>query len=153
LRHKRLQKSSASVQDLFKAKCDRMSSKANVLRAYKNLLKMARKLPDSKRRDATYNDIKSEFRRNHDEVDPLRIEEMLLKAQSSLGYLKIVTPKIRTAGQAGITKIVYGSSDGKVSKAVSNWTGNNLDPDQVKRHYRSLNRAGFKNNADAKGIF
>jgi hypothetical protein len=51
---------------------------------------------------------------------------MITKAQSSLGYLKIVTPKKRIVGetQAGRTKMIFGDGDGKVGrKAMSNWTG------------------------------
>ena len=51
---------------------------------------------------------------------------------------------------------MFGSSaDGKTvsRKAVSNWTGKNMDPDAVARHYAGLKRAGFKDNTHAKGGF
>ena len=35
----------------------------------------------------------------------------------------------------------------------SNWDGSNMDPDSVARHNRSLRRAGFRDNAHAKGFF
>ena len=85
-----------------------------------------------------------------------RIYELVKKANSSLGYLKIITPRTQKS-QTGITKIVLNenSNDTKSSyfKPTSNWSGTNLDPCSVKRHQNSLKRAGFKNNADAKGIF
>lgn len=112
------------------------------------------------------------------ENDDEKIKKLIDKAKSSLGYLKIVTPKISnrsTNGQSGVTKIVMGDEDdkftqgklhknilgmanknvyaGSTRKAYSNWTGANMDPDSTARHYRSLRRAGFKDNADAKGIF
>lgn len=80
----------------------------------------------------------------------MKVVKLLEQAQSSLGYLKMVTPK-QPRSQAGVTRIVFGEHDGKVSKAVSNWSGKNLDPDSVKRHYNSLKRAGFRDNTHAKG--
>ncbi len=101
--------------------------------------------------------------------------ELLSKANSSLGYIKMITPKKFNDGQSGFTKIgmklilsyscslltslcnvmccaVFGDAT-KATRAVTNWTGRNMDPDSVKRHHASLRRAGFKGNADAKGIF
>lgn len=56
----------------------------NVLYTYKNLLKMARGLPEAKR-DQSLKSIKEGFRINVGEVDPQRVGEMLTKAQSTLG--------------------------------------------------------------------
>lgn len=56
----------------------------NVLYTYKNLLKMARGLPEAKR-DQSLKSIKEGFRINVGEVDPKRVGEMLTKAQSTLG--------------------------------------------------------------------
>ena len=83
---------------------------------------------------------------------------MINKANSSLGYLKIITPKKRTIqdiSNNGITKITFGKQieNESKSKPISNWSGSNMDPDSMKRHYNSLNRAGFKDNKQAKGIF
>ncbi len=36
-------------------------------------------------------------------------------------------------------------------KPVSNWTGTNMDPDSVKKHYNTLKRAGFRDNKDVMG--
>jgi Complex 1 protein (LYR family) len=58
--------------------------KKNVLYMYKNLLKMAKGLPEAKR-DQSLKSIKEGFRNNVTEVDPQRVEEMLKKAQSTLG--------------------------------------------------------------------
>lgn len=38
-------------------------------------------------------------------------------------------------------------------RVVSSFDGKNLDPESVKRHRQQLKRAGFVNNAHAKGIF
>jgi hypothetical protein len=74
----------------------------------------------------------------------------------------MVTPKRPGGdGAGGKTRIVYkdgeaieGGDPGKRDKAaVSNWTGTNLDPDAVSKHTALLNRAGFRDNAHAKGFF
>jgi len=83
---------------------------------------------------------------------------LLQKADSSLGYLKIITPRSNLKGQTGATKIVGKSpfeamtaSDKAGFRPVTNWTGKNLDPDSVRRHQNNLKRAGFKDNLQAKG--
>lgn len=121
------------------------------------MMKVARLLqPQNKRHDAIER-IRKEFRKNKSESIEENIDKMLEKAQSSLSYLKIITPKglLKSNTQAGVTKIVFGdnneSSTGR--KAVSNWTGSNMDPDSVSKHYQNLNRAGFRDNSHAKGLF
>lgn len=121
--------------------------------AYKNMLKLARQMPQSTRSD-TVSKIRQEFRKNASESDPEIVKKLLHQANSSLSYLKIVTPRNAIKDQSGHTRIIFKNSvDAGISgsKAVSNWTGKNLDPDAVKRHYNGLKRAGFRNNADVKG--
>jgi hypothetical protein len=80
-------------------------------------------LPTAKR-EQSIRTIKGDFRSNLNESDPIRVMEMLVKANSTLGYLKIVTPKI-SKNQQGSTTMVFGTVDGvtKTSKPVTNWTG------------------------------
>ena len=125
---------------------------SNTLVLYRNLLKYARTLPIAKRESGLLQ-IKEGFRAGQDASDPSKIQEMLTKANSTLGYLKIITPRSpKDHQQAGRTRTFFGD-DVKRSRAVSNWTGSNMDPDSVRRHENSLKRAGFKNNADMKGFF
>lgn len=126
---------------------------SNALSLYRNLLKLARNLPATKR-VGSIEQIKEGFRNGKNISDPKEIHAMLEKASSTIGYLKIVTPRSPlTHVQSGKTKTVFGEEGFKRGRAVSNWTGSNMDPDSVRRHQRSLERAGFKNNADMKGIF
>jgi hypothetical protein len=127
----------------------------NVLNAYRKLLTLAKLMPNKDKRFEAVLRIRKEFRANSGETSRDEIEEMLKKANSSLGFLKIMTPK-RSFGekQSGTTTMVFGKNkDGTTKKAMSNWHGGNLDPDSVKRHYDGLKRAGFRDNAHAKGIF
>lgn len=96
------------------------------------------------------------------------------KASSTLGYLKMVTPKRRIGsaadassgdseeggtGTGGRTYLVYKDGEGRVSEeamrrekaAYSNWDGSNMDPDAVRRHQHQLSRMGFRDNTHAKG--
>lgn len=123
------------------------------LHIYKSLLKVAKGMPAEKRAKAI-KQIREEFQRNKLEDNSDRIKLLLEKANSSLGYLKIVTPRrFEDKAQEGYTRIVFGEDKPRPGRAVSNWTGTNMDPDSVDRHYRSLKRAGFQNNAHAKGVF
>lgn len=124
-----------------------------VFSVYRNLIRYAKNLSTSQQKIETLAKIKSEFRLHRNEQNVEKIQEMIKKAESSLSYLKIITPK-RFGGQQGYTKITFGENkiqDG--GRAVSNWTGNNMDPDSVKRHYVGLKRAGFRDNSHAKGYF
>lgn len=119
---------------------------------YRRLLKSAKSLPLDKRHESV-NQIRIAFRDSSGETDPEKIRKLLEHAQSSLGYLKIVTPKRAGGTQTGVTKIVFGNKSAPQGKAVSNWTGSNMDPDSVRRHYQTLKRAGFRDNNHAKGGF
>ncbi len=127
-----------------------MASTSHTIYVYKHLLRMAKGMP-AKDRSKTVQQIKEEFRKNVAETDPYKITAMLDKANSTLGYIKIVSPKrFEAREQQGTTKIVFGEAK-KQNKAMTNWTGKNMDPDSVKHHHRNLNRAGFKSNAHVKG--
>lgn len=81
---------------------------------------------------------------------------------STLGYLRISTPKRKGSHQLTESEKEKLKEDAKKEsekagpikfRPTSNWTGNNMDPDSVSRHYRSLKRAGFSDNNHAKGFF
>lgn len=92
-----------------------------------------------------------------------RVAELLRVASSKLGYLKIVTPHRAGSSSASTTSSSgsgggrYISRDGKLIRIdqaedvgahmekakYSNWTGGNLDPDDVARHQRNLRRFQF----------
>jgi hypothetical protein len=127
---------------------------SNTLSVYRNLLKLARSLPAATR-DGSIAQIREGFKTGKGLSDPSEVQKMLEKANSTLGYLKIVTPKsAQNKVQEGKVTFVFGDKDPlRPDRAVSNWTGSNMDPDSVKRHNQSLKRAGFKSNSDMKGIF
>ena len=109
--------------------------------------------PEKKRLDALHS-IRSQFREHAGEEDKDKVAELLTKANSSLGYIKMISPKTRGIGseqQSGRTRITFGGSGEKKGKVVSNWTGSNMDPDQVAKHYNQLQRAGFTDNKSVTG--
>jgi hypothetical protein len=131
--------------------------KAVVLTMYKNMLRVAKGIPNAQSRLETIDKIRHEFRHNSTQSDPAAIETLLTQANSNLGYLKIVTPR-KSGQQTGRTTLVFSNHFSAAhgigeGKAVSNWTGKNIDPDSMKRHLQGLKRAGFKSHAQAKGVF
>eukprot|EP01041_Mallomonas_annulata_P005504 gene5504-11092_t len=132
-----------------------MEARRNILTSYKRLIKLCHLMKDPKK-SQVMGQIRLEFRKNISESNPAIIAELLNKAASSLGFLKIITPKEQKS-QQGTTRIVYSdgsdASSGSNFRPVTNWHGSNMDPDSVRRHQHSLKRAGFKGNSDAKGIF
>lgn len=135
-----------------------MTSKSsmNISSLYRQMLRLQRILPEY-RRDPTLAQIKQGFRINKLETDESKIETMIQKALSSIAYMKMITPRTRNKSrhESGYVKIVIENhesvSKSQLFKPHSNWTGSNMDPDSVKRHYRGLQRAGFKDNAHAIG--
>lgn len=130
----------------------------NVLHMYKNLIKLSKTISIEKQRNQTLNTIRKEFRKYNDTSTNnanINIDELLKKANSNLNYLKMITPKSKQHQDEGAvnTKLTNNKTDiNKNSRRpVSNWTGNNMDPDSVRRHYNSLKRAGFRDNNHAKG--
>lgn len=62
------------------------------------------------------------------------------------------------AGEDGRIHLVYKDGQGRIEEnemrvkaRYTNWHGGNLDPDSVRRHQHQLKRAGFRDNAHAKG--
>lgn len=118
---------------------------------------MARMVQPESKRLETLSQIKHEFRNHSSEDSDSRVEELLKKANSSLGFLKMITPRSRRSeSSTGHTKITFGGDGSNKSRAgaknvVSNWTGSNMDPDSVSRHYQGLKRAGFSDNRSVVG--
>ena len=125
---------------------------SQALGMYRNMLRLAQKVrPEAKRLEVVAS-VQREFRQSAIETNEEKIEELLNKANSSLGYLKMITPRSRaTNKESGRTRIVFGEDGPREAKAVSNWTGSNMDPDNMKRHYNGLKRAGFTDNRSVVG--
>jgi len=129
-----------------------MSTNANIIEVYRNMLRLVQRMSPEKKRLETLSLVRKEFRYNASEEDPSRVAALLSKANSSMGYLKIVSPKAPGTGQqTGRTRITFGAEGKKKSTITSNWTGANPDPDSVARHYHQLKRAGFTDNKSVTG--
>lgn len=86
---------------------------------FRCLMKQAQKLPEKERIDAL-SEIRAGFLSNRNLTDSEAIKSLMTKAESSLGYLKMITPKRR--GQSESYRKVFGeSSDPLNKKAVTNW--------------------------------
>mmetsp|Transcript_5158 Transcript_5158/g.7848 ORF Transcript_5158/g.7848 Transcript_5158/m.7848 type:complete len:142 (-) Transcript_5158:130-555(-) len=133
--------------------------KVAVKSVYKSLIKTSLLVECNEKRSKILKDVREGFRKDINESDPDRIDELIMKAHSKLSFLRMVTPKT-TRDAIGITKIAYidgkmleGQGENRGKAALSNWDGSNMDPDSVSRHYHGLKRAGFVDNSHAKGIF
>ena len=132
-----------------------------VINTYRSLAKLIRRMPE-KQQAGAWTQLRDGYRKNVDESDPETINALIEEAGNKIAFLRIVTPK-QSTNQSGVTRWVYRSSgekdeDGtgtarKTGQVVSNFTGSNLDPCNVKRHNQQLKRMGFANNLHAKGLF
>jgi len=147
------------------------TGKANAVTVYRNMLRMVTGMTPKQKRIDTLQMVREQWRANATEEDPTVVQALLTKANSSLGYLKMISPKVMRipsasasssssdgdgggikTKQSGRTRIVFGAGgDKQTYKVESNWTGANMDPDQVARHYHGLKRAGFSDNRSVTG--
>ena len=135
---------------------------AIVRQKYREMARLVRRLPD-KQLDSGYRELKQSFRRPLQEGESL--DQRIQAADDRLSFLRMITPKPRRRqeGSNGGGAWVYkdgqrlernqGTLRDSNGRVVTNWDGKNLDPDSVKRHNYQLKRAGFVNNAHAKGFF
>ena len=119
------------------------------LRVYKNLLLMARRLPDASKREAALAQIRGAFRANK-AASGVELQKMLLAAESKVSYLKIVTPRQKgcfSADDAGaVQTTTYGSAYGGAGgdRGAAKPLLEQRDYSQaVGRHHKSVRRQHF----------
>ena len=127
------------------------------LHSYRAFLRVVAAMP-KQQRGAAVQQARSELAFFRDVADPAEAARLVDAFDGRIAYLRMTTPR-RPASQKGRTSNVYRNGE-KVDAARerdkakwSNWDGSNMDPDSVARHNRSLRRAGFRDNAHAKGFF
>ena len=69
----------------------------NTLRVYKNLLLLAKRLPDRSKRFTVRQQIRDAFRA-HREAGTSEADELIREAEAKISYLRIVTPKSNLSG-------------------------------------------------------
>ena len=69
----------------------------NTLRVYKNLLLLAKRLPDPLKRLTVRQQIRDAFRA-HREAGTSEADELIREAEAKISYLRIVTPKSNLRG-------------------------------------------------------
>ncbi|CAI5716530.1 unnamed protein product [Hyaloperonospora brassicae] len=113
---------------------------------YKKLLRLAQSLPAPKRQKSI-DQIRREFRTHGDLTDPKEVSALLQRAQSSIDFLKIVTP--RAEADSGVQRFVY--RDGKridaaelEAKSEENARYKTQDIEAgMRRHHQLLRRQHF----------
>lgn len=122
----------------------------NVLVLYKNLLRQCKYIYENDKKLQFINRIKSEFK-NNKTANQEFINDLIKKGENHLSFLKSITPKIPKSHSEGNKKYIM--KDGKLeeiehlqksSKALSNFTAGNIDPDQLRRHQYLVDRQHFK---------
>lgn len=131
------------------------ASKKNVLTAYAKLVRLCKLLPEKEKGTTIHHcfhktifqkliphgiymliiikaqafvRVREGFRKNADEVNPEKITAALKSANSSIGYVKMMTPKHLQKNSAsgpsdGVTRIVIGDKAKSGRNPTSNWTG------------------------------
>ncbi|CAK0779791.1 hypothetical protein CVIRNUC_004853 [Coccomyxa viridis] len=69
-----------------------MAQRANVLRAYRELLDLAKRLPIDKR-NASLEEARKAMRSNQSEVDPVKQTDLLKELVAKVSFLRMTTPK------------------------------------------------------------
>eukprot|EP01012_Entosiphon_sulcatum_P017167 TRINITY_DN21980_c0_g1_i1.p1 TRINITY_DN21980_c0_g1~~TRINITY_DN21980_c0_g1_i1.p1 ORF type:complete len:146 (+),score=28.44 TRINITY_DN21980_c0_g1_i1:48-440(+) len=117
-----------------------MSSRA-VLSLYRQLLRQCHRLPEGQA-SPSLREVVDTFRK-HRGADPSDVQRLLERGNSRLSFLNMVTPR-RRSGSGGSTTYVL--RNGRLvevqpeevaplpDKAISNWTGKNVDPENISRH-------------------
>lgn len=148
------------IRETFRATGSRFDEMAtnSIRHKYRAIARLVQRLPE-KQLDKSWKELRQSFRRPLAEGESL--DARLKAADDRMSFLRMVTPKERPSSQGG--KWVYkdgerlenqgGTLRDSNGRVVSNWDGKNLDPESVKRHNYQLKRAGFVNNAHAKGFF
>lgn len=144
-----------------------MASSAAPLHLYRRLLRAVRALP-ADQRSAAVREVRKSWHAHRVETDPIKVKDLFNKAQSTLGYIRMATPR-RDWASAGLDKDIVADGgneagsdaggtttyivqrgkvrDGRAVKVEnakhSTWNERNLDPDMVSKHHRNLERMHF----------
>ena len=69
-----------------------MAQRANVLRAYRELLDLPKRLPIDKR-NASLEEARKAMRSNQSEIDPVKQTDLLKELVAKVSFLRMTTPK------------------------------------------------------------
>ena len=128
------------------------------LRAFRAFLRVARDMSAPEQGKAL-SAVRAELRANRGVAEAGEVARLVEAFEGRVAYLRMTTPR-RARQQRGASRVIYGADGSKKTvgtardkAAYSNFDGSNLDPDAVARHNHTLRRAGFRDNAHAKGFF
>lgn len=69
-----------------------MAQRANVLRVYRELIDLIKRLP-TKRREASLQEARAAVKADMNETDPLKASDMLKDLVARVSFLRMATPK------------------------------------------------------------
>ena len=126
------------------------------LRVYKNMLLIAKRLPDAAKREGALAEIRNAFRANAGASCQEEIAELLKGAEAKISYLKIVTPRpkgLRAGGNKGDGSVLSADSGSQTFAYGESTTGTQNGTkvplasrdytEAVGRHIKSVRRQHF----------
>lgn len=125
-----------------------MALRSQVLGVYREILRYARDAKAPQGSISYFEQAKAEFRLHVAEMDQEVIKKLIEKAQSKLGFLKIVAPRRSATMTGGKSNYVFREGEGLVEKSTLRskntvFKDDRIDPDDLARHHRLLKYVKF----------
>jgi hypothetical protein len=125
-----------------------MATRTIVLDLYRNILRHARAATTPQGQISYLEQAKAAFRQHSTESEPEAIQTLINKAQSKLGFLKVITPRLRRTATSGKQNFVFRDGEGLVETTSSklrktSFRDDRIDPEDIARHNRLLERQRF----------
>lgn len=133
-----------------------MAYKSRVLSLYKEILRYAQDAKAPAGQPSFVEQARSAFREHISESSAEAIQTLVKKAESKLGYLKVIAPRRRrpTSDEGGKMRFVMKDGelldiDGSVPRRTA-FRDMRIDPDDLARHKRLLEYVTWSRNAHPK---
>lgn len=126
-----------------------MALRLQVLGLYREILKYSRDAKAPQGSLSYLDQAKAEFRKHAQEASEDVVKMLITKAESKLGYLKVIAPRRSRSVAGGKQSFVYRDGEGFVETTAGRakktaFRDDRIDPDDLARHKRLLEYAIFK---------
>lgn len=126
--------------------CGDMALRSQVIGLYREILKYSRDVKAPQGSASYFDQAKAEFRKHAQEPSEEAIKLLITKAESKLGFLKVIAPRRVGSGSGGKQSFIYRSGEGLVETSATRakktaFRDDRIDPDDLARHKRLLEYA------------
>lgn len=123
--------------------CGDMALRSQVIGLYREILKYSREVKAPQGGASYFDQAKAEFRKHAQEPSEETIKFLITKAESKLGFLKVIAPRRIGSTAAGKQSFIYRSGEGLVETSATRlkktaFRDDRIDPDDLARHKRLL---------------